>query len=385
MYLTNEPTFYVFEMTNDEFEAIGEVTQVTSVMWAEASNGCAEFELWAAYTSDMAELLKTGNVVWLDGDDVGGLIEHVRPTFDDDGNGTINVKGRTLECLLERRAVNGTWKRTNKSVSTIMRDMVADHAITPTNDKRIIPYLALEENDPLVGGVVSSYQKTGDDVYTALCKLAENYSLSWSLAFIPSSTSLELRIREGIDRSLDSDGSNGYVVFSTDMGDLLSSEYEKSVKDFKTVANVYGEAESGSRSYVTVGDDNGNGLNRYELYVDARDLQSEVYDEDGTSHTLSEAEYLDMLKERGLEKLADCVVQESFNASVRPLQDSSFKYGEDYIVGDVVTFQDDRIGVTVDARVEQVQAEYGEDYSLSVTVGYETPTVMQRLRRMTAN
>lgn len=379
MHLTDNPTFYVFQLDDNHFEALGQVNQVKSVVWPTAYIGCGEFELWAALTPDMAELLKTGNVVWLDGDTTACLIETVNPSYDENGDGTIDVKGRTLECLLTRRTINGTWKVTNKPVSTIMRQLVTDNFISPDNDNRILPFLKLGAAHA-AGGLRDSYQKTGGEVLEALENLGENYNVGFSVDFDPVDKSLVFNTRQGVDRTI-GQSKNDPVVFSTDMSDILTSTYTKAVSGKKTVAKVYGEAEAGYRSVVTVGDDSGMGFERYELYVDARDLQSEVYDEDGTSHQLTEDEYLAMLVERGLEKLSECVEVESFDANVRPLKDASFVYGVDYEVGDKVTFVDDRLGVTINARIEQVQAEYSETYTLSLVVGYEAPTIMEQVKR----
>ena len=51
-------------------------------------------------------------------------------------------------------------------------------------------------------------------------------------------------------------------------------EYEEDGRDYNTVAIVASEGEGQDRRVVEVGDLTKTGIDRIELYVDARDLQS---------------------------------------------------------------------------------------------------------------
>lgn len=384
MFLTNEPNFYVFELNDSKFDLVGDLTQATGAIWGESYSGCAPFQMWVPINETTREVLKSDNVVWLDGDNVAGIIEYVHASYDDDGTGTFEIKGRTLESLLERRFVVGTYKVTNKSVSYVMRGLVAANAVNPTDVKRVVPYLEIEESTDDYGGTLASYQKTGNSVYEALEDLCESYGLGYRLNFDPINKKLVFEVLNGDDKTIGGEGDT-VVVFSDDLDDVLESEYTTNSQDFRNVAFVAGEASGGSRTSVYVGDSESSGFARRELYVDARDLQSETYDESGESRTMTPEEYEQALTGRGNEKLAESVVQESFSASVRPLSYATFVYGVDYFIGDIITFESANLGLRVNARVEAVQAEYGDSYSLALTVGYEMPTIMERVRRVSKN
>ena len=66
----------------------------------------------------------------------------------------------------------------------------------------------------------------------------------------------------------------------------------------KTVTLVGGEGEGADRRYTTVG--GGSGLNRRELFTDARDISSNV----GSDDALTDAEYMAQLQQRGKEKIS---------------------------------------------------------------------------------
>lgn len=122
---------------------------------------------------------------------------------------------------------------------------------------------------------------------------------------------------------------------------------------------------------------NPTGLNRREFFVDARDLQSEV--EPGT--VLTPDEYLSLLSLRGLEKMAEHQLVESFSAEVRTYN-PTYQYGVDFFLGDTITLTDDRLGLTIDAVVraaEQSASRNGE--TLTLTFGYSMPTLHSILKR----
>lgn len=122
---------------------------------------------------------------------------------------------------------------------------------------------------------------------------------------------------------------------------------------------------------------NPTGLSRRELYIDARDLQSDS----DPDNPLTTEEYTAILQNRGLEKLAEHQLVRSFSAQVRTL-DPTYTYGEDFFLGDTITVTDDRLGVTVDAVVQGVErSASGDGESLILTLGYEQPTIYDILKR----
>ena len=85
---------------------------------------------------------------------------------------------------------------------------------------------------------------------------------------------------------------------------------------------------------------NARGLSLRELYVDAKDIDSS----DGNV-------YLQMLVERGRQKLAQHDIAESFEAEVEPL--TTFQYKRDYNLGDIVSVTNE-YGVTAKPRIVEI-------------------------------
>lgn len=118
------------------------------------------------------------------------------------------------------------------------------------------------------------------------------------------------------------------------------------------------------------------GLSRREIWIDARDLQSDS----DPDNPLTPEEYRAVLTNRGKGKLAEKQLVRSFSSKVRTY-DSTYQIGEDYQTGDIITVIDERLGLTVDAVVQAVERSVGKDDDLVLTFGYGQPTVFDKLAR----
>lgn len=126
------------------------------------------------------------------------------------------------------------------------------------------------------------------------------------------------------------------------------------------------ESPSGAEPSPTVACSSGagTGLNRRELYTDARDVSSTVDNE-----TLTDAEYKAQLSQRGLENLAENIATKSFEGKVETTR--MYRYGEDFFLGDMVQIVNE-YGIEGKARVTEFirsQSKEGLDsYPTFVTV-----------------
>lgn len=94
---------------------------------------------------------------------------------------------------------------------------------------------------------------------------------------------------------------------------------------------------------------------------------------------MTDEQYAQLLINRGSEKLADCPEVEQFEATIRTVG-SQYEYGVDYNIGDIVTIQDERLGVSIDARITKVEKAFSDNYELLITFGYSMPTLLQKLK-----
>lgn len=116
---------------------------------------------------------------------------------------------------------------------------------------------------------------------------------------------------------------------------------------------------------------------RREIYVDARDLQSDS----DPDNPMTQEEYTAILTARGREKLAEHQMVKSFSVVIRTL-DPAYSLGADYQLGDTITVIDERLGVTADAVVQGVERSVGENgEGMVLTLGYSQPTIYDILRK----
>ena len=372
---------YVYKLDDSgTFDSLGEINKFTSLMWPDKFNGYSTFELNVPLTPENRSLIKKGNILWCGGENAC-IIEIIQSNMDENGQKTYKVRGRSLEMLLTTRIVWGTYNCVNKYSSTAMYEIVNENCINPSNSVRKIPFLECAEDEKL--GKITSFQKTGGEVYTALQNIAADVDLGFDIIFKPREKKLLFKVTEGVDRSTASASDDGskLVIFSTDLDDILSSSYYTNNQDVKTLAYVAGEGEGAERKHLTSGDNASSGFLRRELYVDARDLRTEILSKDNTVITITDDEYIELLNERGNEKLAERIEVETFEAKMRVTGEIQYVYGVDYFKGDKVIIQDTELGIQVIAKVTEVSQNYDDEYELVITFGYEYPTLIQKVKR----
>ena len=123
---------------------------------------------------------------------------------------------------------------------------------------------------------------------------------------------------------------------------MLSFTYSSGISAQCNFAYVLGKGEGAERKRTTYFDgDEPSFLERYEVYVDAKDMADEQQ-ENGETKPISEEEYIELLKERGKENI---VLPMTASESQIAVQSTQFKYNFDYFVGDYVTVEHRRFGL----------------------------------------
>lgn len=375
MLLGKQLQVIVFKVNNEVFEQVGVVNTFTSMSWPTTYRGYGEFKLTCPVTDEVKDLIVEGNLIWCDGYKNAGIIETVHAEDNDEGVFTYEVSGFTLEFLLTNRIVWGTYNALNKDISTIAMEVVDSSCVNPSDAARKYKWLSLGE-DAKLGGKITK-QQTGNDVYSVLDEMLADVGLGFSIDFLPAEQKLEFNVTSGVDRSVNQSLVE-VVVLSTDMEDVLTSAYESSIQDEKTIAFVQAEDSGANRKSAIAGDESKDGFDRKELYVDARDLRSSST---AGGHEMTENEYIEAMKQRGLEKLSEYVKFQSFEASIRVFGDTQYTFGKDYFVGDKITMQDTRLGVQVDAVISKAEEDFEDTYDLSLTVGFSNLTILQKIDR----
>ena len=237
------------EVYSPALELLGLLEVHRSVIWESKAFGAGSFSLEALITEESRALLVPDHILWIEGD-TAGVIEHIQQQAGTDGP-YITVKGRDLTGLLDRRILWGLYDL-NATPPAVMHHLVQDSAVRPTrgdSEARKLPGLALL--DAPAGGNKIRYQKTGGSLLDALELLGEAYQVAFGVRFNAAVPRMEFWTRWGADRSV-TQSINEPVFYSTELDDVLESEYSYDSANYRNVSLVAGEGEGKDRVLVTV-------------------------------------------------------------------------------------------------------------------------------------
>lgn len=328
------------------FNLIGVVDTFSSIIWRPAYYAVGDFEVYVGATDTLIGLLTENRLIVRSSDisvDSEGnttyrnvmIIKNIELKTDVENGDHLTVTGKELKYLLHQRIV---WSQTNLSgtAESGIRKLVTDNAISPTDTKRKIPSLVLGSSAGLTDTIEK--QITGDSLDKAITEICTAYNYGWEI--YGYNGSFVFIVYKGVDRSY-GQSVNPYVVFSDTFDNLFNTDYQLKSENYANTALVGGEGEGTARKYTSVGNDN-TGLNRYETFIDARDVSS-------NNGAIATTAYTSMLQDRGNEKLAELGITEGFSGEVLS-SSGNYVYGVDFYLGDIVTVINS-YGVNINVQV----------------------------------
>lgn len=313
---------------NTNFESVYILDSFKSMIWTDRYNEYGDFEIYLTLTnnSDILKYLKEDYYLWLKESDHCMIIEDLAIDSDTEDGDHLIVTGRSLESILERRIIWGQKVLTGNlqdAIETLLNESIISPSIT---ERKIDNFIFEPSADPRVTELIIDAQFTGNNLYDVIKKLCQSNNLGFKIV-LNDNNQFVFSLYAGADRSYNQNA-NPWVVFSPGFENIINSNFFTSKANLKNVTLVAGEGEGASRKTTTVG--SGSGLNRRELFTDARDISSNV---DGET-SLTNEQYIAKLKARGNEKLSEHTVKTAFEGEVEATR--LFKYGEDFFIGDIV-------------------------------------------------
>ena len=329
------------EVFNKDFERIAICDDYESLIWTDRYNEPGDFELSFGMRKDLLDIYAPDNYLVSRDSEYTMIIEGYKIETDLEGGNHLIVRGRSLESVLCRRIV---WKQTTvkgnlqRAVRRLIEENVTGRSNLDIGNRRIPNFVFQENTDGAVDSLrIDETQFTGDVLYDALKAICDVHDVGFSLKKNERNEFI-FQLYVGQDRAYNQP-LNTYVVFSPNFDNLISSDYDEDKTKYCNVTLVAGEGEGNERKTTTVGDLEVWGLERRELFTDARDISSKTEDEEGNSVTLDEAEYIKALKTRGLEKLKEAEIEKTFDGQVEATQ--QYKYGQDFFLGDLCQLENE--------------------------------------------
>lgn len=384
------------EVFDFELNRLGLIEIYSSINYTLKFIDVGSFELKCAINEQNVKLIQKNRFLWIE-DEVCGIIQYISSSTDD---GTITVKGKLAKEMLNWRWVYPCFVKTGEPAA-LAESIVNIHCVNPSESKRKMRGLVIGNAGYVINKPHITYQKTGDTVLTSVQNISTANNLGFEIYFNPRNVNpFKFVMLEGKDRTIGNKDGNKPVVFSRDFENIVSGSYEYNDDSFRNIALVAGETADGSnnenatRTFLVVdqvGSENVSSFYRKELYVDARDLQSEyseeaiTKDDEGNDITetvqkkMTEQEYNATLSNRGFEKMGETLVEESYESQIRTDVRTIYQFGKDYTYGDYVTVIDKSLGIMLNVQITEMQIVYDANgYDYIPTFGNSVPTILKK-------
>lgn len=371
------------KILSPSLQLLNEIDLYTSLQLTRSWQGVGSFEL---HIIGNQKNIKVGNLIMLDNDGRrAGIIRSVSKTVDMNGI-SVTVTGQTLDGFAAQRVIipstnskNGGYlalPSAGASISTLPAETILKIFAGASfgSDTSRPSYYALDENrrtDIEIAvtkgrGLKTNWLARYDPLNEILQSVSEYCDCGWEIYIDLKNSKLIFDYIEGVDRSV-SQSANSRVILSRDYESIDSLTYSYDQSGFKNLAYCGGAGENFDRIYLAVTNDSSTpiGLKRFEVFEDCGSLEIAE-----TSEAVS-------LSAEGEHKLKEYKLSETLTAEIS--QGGSFRYLEQWDLGDLVTVSDREIGLMQDLRITEVSESYEADSSqITVTLG----TSPERLSRV---
>lgn len=335
---------------NNEFENLGTIDDYSSFYFVRNFTKAKEFQIVTPIK--YLDILKDGNIIFTI-PKKAGIIEDVEVN---ESKKTITVKGRDLKSIVGRRLtvppVGKAYDEIKATAEEVIKHYVLTNCINPVDPKRKIPQLELAANKKRGSTIAwQSRFKYLDFEIERICNAA---GIGWEVYLDLDKEKFIFDVALGVDRTKDL---NSKVKFSEEFDNLTNSTYTNSASSFKTMGFVAGQGEGEERAVQEVFKTVDTGLNRRELFIDARDIENEDNLGDRAKAKLSEYDYI--------------------TSNESTYINSNFEYEKDWNLGDIVILKNS-LGES-QQRVAEVTEVYEGYMKIDIVLGNVIPLVTEKM------
>lgn len=335
-----------------------------SLRWVRRYSKCGELELHCNLTPETLNLLKKGNIIWKRDDIEAGYIEYRNLRQDVEGKEVLVIKGKFLTGYLNRRIIWGI-ENIDSTSELAIRGLIDKHSINPIDINRKINLLKLGDIKNYTQNI--NYQVSYKNLLEETESIAATSELGIRTLIDVVNKQIVFDIYEGLNRTA-SQTVNSHAIFSKEFENVLEQKYTDSLNNYRNTVLIAGEGEGTERELVAI--ESGQDLDRFEMFVDARDLQKE---------RRTTQQYIELLENRGNIKLGERKEIKTFDSKINLR--SNLIYKKDFNLGDIVTCTSKKWGITIDTRITEIEEVYEESgKQVNVTFGNNIPTLIDKLK-----
>lgn len=255
---------------NSDLDLVSVIDEYTSLIWAKRYFDIGDCELYIPAEPDYLQYLQIGGYIKRSDDDMVCRIDKVELDTDAESGNYLIVTGSDSKHLLDQRIVINT-QTANGNAEVFARSLVinslgagadADRQIVDS-DGNVIFGLGTLASLPDVISEQVSYKNVGEKI-REYCR-----RFGWGYRVILDSGILKFELFSGSDKT-------AQVIFSDEYDNLSASQYIRDETNMGNTALVAGEGQGAGRSRVLSQTVSAAGINRYEIYVDARDCSKSI-------------------------------------------------------------------------------------------------------------
>ncbi len=344
-------------------ELLGVVDDFISFSFQRSYSGIGEWQLTLNADSLNAQRIKEMKYIRVSDKVAGYVAKHTE--VNEDNTHTITYTGYELKAIAARRIILPPTGYAYLSYANVSPEYVIAHLI----DTQI---LNPETTNRQVTGTIATYSEGADiisyngrfqNVASEIEALATAYYIGWAADI--EDGAIVWKIWRGVDRTAGQED-NDRMIVSYAYDSMNNSDIEEG-NVTPNYALIAGQGEGLDRQLATI-DNVEAGINRNEVYIDARDITQEA----GISALL----------QRGKEKLSEYGSDTVYNATFSKSFNDRYRIG--YELGDIGTVIDEKInGGEMDISLTIVEEVYEESQlTLNVTFGYDKNTLSDAIKRL---
>lgn len=357
------------------FSVLGVIDSYECLVWKRNYYKPGTFSMQIIPTFEQFQLLKKGNILLKrDNTKEAMFIDHRELEENEEGVEILLVEGYSLTQWIDRRIT--LYKEIEKgNAETVVRNFVNRHCVKPNESNRKINNLIQGINNNI--GPIIDYSSHYKGLLEEVKAISTTNELGYRIDLDLHNKQYIFEVYKGLDRTVNQD-LNSRAIFSTEFENVSNQTYVDSDNNYRNTVLVAGAGEDANRKTLTLGSSN-KSLDRYELFVDARDI-SDTKQEGDSEVNIPLSEYNKLLEARGKEKLSECTKIETFDCVLENI--NNLKYREDFDLGDKVSIINKKWGLILHERIVTITETYDiEGINIEVEIGNNIPNLIDKIKQ----
>jgi hypothetical protein len=363
-----------------DFQLLAEIDNYSSLFLTRKWHTVGDLELRISRHLKHTEYLVRGNLIIVGSNlNKAYIIKHREIELNQDGKASENwlIKALSLKSVVGQRMtlppITTAYDNIQGNTETVMKHYIDRNIVSPADPDRVIPQLSIAANQNR--GTSVSWQSRYKNLAEEMINISSLSKIGWDVFLDVQQKKWVFDAVEGRDLTVNQ-SILPPAIFSPQFETLQSLYYTESELNYKNIAYVAGQGEGVERRIIQVG--NGTGLNRHEIFVDARDIAEQTEDDPPVNRP--DADIINDLTIRGQQQLTEFLQEQYLEGQV--LTKSRLVYEKDYDLGDIVTLQNRDWNITMDIRLTEVKEIYEQSgFRIEGTFGKSMPTLIDKIKR----